>query len=108
MFTTRCNLRSVNGHRLRDVHVGYNLYNCGLRSFFTSNFQPSCGITFHYKLDLVTISMSSLYMKILGICIWGLILGLALIFRRLSKTYRGFLAVGVTLNFLEADYTIRE
>ena len=108
MFTTRHNLRSVNGYRLRDVHVGYNLYNSGLRSFFTGNFQPSCGITFHYKLDLVTISMTLLYMKILGICIWGLILGLALIFGKLSKTYRDFLAVGVTLNFWEADYTIRE
>ena len=78
MFTIRRNLRFVNGHRLRDVHVGYNLYNCGLQSFFTGNFQPSCGITFHYKLDLVTISMTLLYIKILGICIWGLILGLAL------------------------------
>ena len=52
--------------------------------------------------------MTLLYMKILGICIWRLILGLALIFGKLSKTYRDFLAVGVTLNFWEADYTIRE
>ena len=99
MFTIRRNLRSVNGHRLRDVRVGYNLYNCGLRSFFTGNFQPSCGLAFHYKLGPVTISVTLLYIKILGICIWGLILGVAVIFRGLSKTYRGFLAVGVTLNF---------
>ena len=96
MFTIRRHLRSVNGHRLRDVRVGYNLYNCGLQSFFTGNFQPSCGIAFHYKLGLLTISMTLLYMKILGICIWGLILGHALIFRRVIENLQRF-PLGVTL-----------
>ena len=96
MFTIRRNLRSVNGHRLRDVRAGYNLYNCGLRSFFTGNFQPSCGIAFHYKLGLLTISMTLLYMKILGIRIWGLILGHALIFRRVIENLQRF-PLGVTL-----------
>ena len=96
MFTIRRNLRSVNGHRLRDVRVGYNLYNCGLLSFFTGNFQPSCGIAFHYKLGLLTISMTLLYMKILGICIWGLILGHALIFLRVIENLQRF-PLGVTL-----------
>ena len=64
--------------------------------FFTGNFQPSCGIAFHYKLGLLTISMTLLYMKILGICIWGLILGHALIFRRVIENLQRF-PLGVTL-----------